>query len=183
VARSTRQFLAVMRGMPGTGKSTLGRELGRRLHWPVIDKDDVKDALVGSSEDANRLSYDVMFNLARCQLDLSFSIICDSPLTLIDTYANARRLAHEFRAKLLVVECVCSDEASWRARIEARAGTGLPAHRYAYWEPLMQYGRLYDVQRYPISDAHVVVDTVRPLDEVATQVVAFVQRQRRHWPR
>ena len=36
-------MLVAMKGHPGSGKSTLARSLGRSLHWPVIDKDDVRD--------------------------------------------------------------------------------------------------------------------------------------------
>ena len=38
-------MLVAMKGHPGSGKSTLARSLGRSLHWPVIDKDDVRDCM------------------------------------------------------------------------------------------------------------------------------------------
>lgn len=32
-------YLVVMKGMPGSGKTTFSRALGLWLGWPVIDKD------------------------------------------------------------------------------------------------------------------------------------------------
>jgi shikimate kinase len=36
-------FIA-MRGLPGCGKSTIARILGKRLGWSIIDKDDINVA-------------------------------------------------------------------------------------------------------------------------------------------
>src|SRR5689334_15057955 len=62
------QWLLALAGEAGSGKSTLSRALGRRLRWPVIDKDDVKDLLYGRAPDSGPLAYEVMFNVARRQL-------------------------------------------------------------------------------------------------------------------
>ena len=40
-------LLVALKGMPGSGKSTLGRALSKQLGGPVIDKDDVKDLIDG----------------------------------------------------------------------------------------------------------------------------------------
>jgi hydrogenase nickel incorporation protein HypB len=71
-------WLIAFAGEAGSGKSTLSRALGRHLQWPVIDKDDVRDLL---DDNAPGLAYDVMWNVARRQLLLGMSVICDSPLT------------------------------------------------------------------------------------------------------
>ncbi len=46
----TRQvWLVAFKGEAGSGKSTLSRALSRRLRWPVIDKDDIRDLLDDST--------------------------------------------------------------------------------------------------------------------------------------
>ena len=39
------QVLVLMKGHPGTGKSTLAQCLCRLLEWPLIDKDATRDCL------------------------------------------------------------------------------------------------------------------------------------------
>ena len=55
-----RHFI-VMSGLPGSGKTTLGRRLANALSLPLLDKDDILEALydslgVGDAEWRNRLS-------------------------------------------------------------------------------------------------------------------------------
>ena len=75
---SGRPILAALRGLPGIGKSALAQALGRELGWPVLDKDDCKDVLYGRAEAADELAYDLLFRLARRQLQLGLSVVCDS---------------------------------------------------------------------------------------------------------
>ncbi len=35
----------LFKGHPGSGKSAIARELSTWLHWPIVDKDDVRDCL------------------------------------------------------------------------------------------------------------------------------------------
>jgi 2-phosphoglycerate kinase len=44
-------LLITLKGHPGSGKSAVGRALGRRLGIPLIDKDDIKDILDGLCDD------------------------------------------------------------------------------------------------------------------------------------
>jgi len=96
----TGQWLLALAGEAGSGKSTLSRALGRRLQWPVIDKDDIKDLLYGQAPDSGALAYQVMFNVARRQLLLGLSVICDSPLTGRIAYDRAAGIAAETGASL-----------------------------------------------------------------------------------
>ncbi len=41
-------LLIALKGFAGSGKSTLGRALGERLGYPVVDKDDVKISSMGT---------------------------------------------------------------------------------------------------------------------------------------
>ena len=59
--------LFALTGHPATGKSVLAHALAVRLQLPLIDKDDIKDALYTLPE-ANRLSYAVMWQVVATQL-------------------------------------------------------------------------------------------------------------------
>lgn len=173
-------LLIALKGHPGSGKSAVSQELGSRMRIPVIDKDDIKDLLVGYP-DPGGLAYVTMFRIARRQLLLGLPVICDSPLSEEQGYAAARRIARETRSALVVIECICSSPTIWRQRIEQRAALGEPAHDIASWSDLERHlARRQDSSRYPIDAPYLLVDTVRPRETVLAEVLAWVAQ---HDPR
>lgn len=170
----------LLKGFPGSGKSTLGRALSRRLAWPLIDKDDIKDIVAEQIQaETNGLAYDVMLNIVRRQLLQGLNVICDSPLTHRVTYERAKGIALAAHAQLVIVECFCSDEQVWSQRINARRKRGLPAHHMTEWERVQAYRRQYTVEAgYDITDPHIVVDTGKPLDECVADVVKWLNHKR-----
>jgi predicted kinase len=170
-------LLVALKGMPGSGKSTLGRAISKRLGWPIIDKDDVKDLIDGHSDDSATLSYQVMFNIARRQLEQGLNVICDSPLTYEGLYEEARQVAIEAGARLVVLECVCQDEAEWQRRVDARKDLELPGHHMTNWRKLQEYRQSVEGKtEYAISDPHLVVHTNRPIDVLVQQAVEWLER-------
>jgi predicted kinase len=167
--------LVAMKGPPGAGKSTVARALSRELGWPLIDKDDVKDILDGQTPLAGALAYEVMQRIARRQLSRGLSVICDSPL-LERSYDRLRQIAAEEAVPLIVVECSCSDEAAWRARIEARQTLGLPSHHTVTWEAVQAFLAKSEAT-YPIAEPHHVVDTARLLPEIVNDIVSWLSGQ------
>ena len=171
-------WLVAFKGYPGSGKSTLARAVSRRLGWPLIDKDDVRDLLGGASPEAGALAYSVMFNVARRQLTQGLSVVCDSPLTHREGYAHAARIAEEVGAALAVVECHCPDEVLWRQRIEARRTLGLPAHHKTDWASIQDHLRTAMVESaYPIVHPHLVLDTTAPVPESCGRAIEWLTRQ------
>jgi len=178
LADSSGRWLVAFKGFPGSGKSTLSRAVSRRLGWPLIDKDDIKDLLDGHTAEAGALAYNAMFNVARRQLLQGLSVVCDSPLTFNTGYERAARIAEEMGVALAVVECCCSDEALWRRRIEARRALALPGRHKTDWASLQDHLRTATVESsYPIAHPRLVVDTIAPVDDLCAGVIRWLQQQ------
>jgi predicted kinase len=167
--------LVALKGFPGSGKSAIGRAVSTHFNWPLIDKDDLLDVLIGQHEDAGRLAYEAMWPVARRQLLQGLSVVCDSPLSHPIGNRAARRVAVETGATLVVLECRCSDEQLWRERVEARAASGLPRHRATTWSHLLAIREsVADQAAYAVTDPLLVVDTAGHRDEVTRQVVNWL---------
>ncbi|HLL78815.1 MAG TPA: AAA family ATPase [Ktedonobacteraceae bacterium] len=164
-----------LKGLPGCGKSTLGRTLSKQLGWPLIDKDDIKDIIDEHISEAGGLAYDTMFNIARRQLLQELNVICDSPLNYTVSYEKAQQVAAETQANLAIIECFCSDEQIWSQRINTRKSLQLPAHHQADWEQLRpKLGNQMATSDYPILHPLMSVDTIRPLDIICKEVIEWL---------
>src|SRR5437660_12336046 len=116
--------LSVMRGYPGTGKSTIARAISTALHAPLIDRDILRQKAVdifGDLPQVGRFSYELMFALAEEQLSLGLSVVVDTPLTYRTTYEQSKKLAKTFQTQMLVVHCQCPPDVQKR-RLEGRKG-------------------------------------------------------------
>jgi predicted kinase len=164
--------LIAMKGHPATGKSAVARRLAHRLHMPLIDKDDIKDHVLGLAG-ANEIAYDAMWQIVETQLSLRIAVIAVSPLSYPQGYARACEIAAKFRAKLLVVETVL-EENEWRRRLDART-PGYSAHKISGWAAMQETLRQYDgCWQYPIAaEHHLVLDTTQPIE---VSVNAIIER-------
>jgi len=161
--------LIATKGHPATGKSMLAQMIARRFRIPLIDKDDVKDFVL-NAPDANRLAYQVMWQMCATQLDLGLSVIAVSPLAYPEGYAKAQELAAHYNAQLLVIETVL-DEGIWKQRLVARL-PDYSAHKISGWEAMQEQLRAYGgCWQYPIApEHHLVVDTAQPVHSLVRSV-------------
>src|SRR5712692_10934893 len=136
----TKSTFIVMRGFPGTGKSTIARLLAAALHAPLIDRDIIRQTavdLLGDVPQVGHLSYELMFALVREQLRLGLGAVADSPLTYRTTYEQCKALAQEFHTPMLVVHCQCTPEVQKR-RLEGRKGK-VSEFQITSWEEWEQW--------------------------------------------
>lgn len=160
-----------MHGVPGSGKSSLARALGREIPAVVIDKDVVLAALLRSGiaeEHARGGAYEAYFDLAASMVRQGYSVILDSPMNWPRVETKWRALAAEARSPLLMIECVCPDDAELRRRLatrdalESQPREPLPPERLA--------GTIV-----PTCE-RLTLDTLRPLDDLVAEALAYVRQ-------
>lgn len=150
-------MLIVFGGLPGTGKTTIARELARQLGAVHLRIDTIEQALRDcgalrhSMDDAG---YQLAYVIAADNLCIGRTVIADSvnPLTVTrDAWvAVARRSA----VRVVEIEIICSDVSEHRKRADARR-PDIPGLKLPIWEEIVS--REY----HPWNREHVVVDTAR----------------------
>jgi predicted kinase len=161
----------VMRGYPGTGKSTIARAIATALHAPLIDRDILRQKAVdvfGDIPHVGRFSYELMFALAQEQLQLGLSVVVDTPLTYHTTYEQSKELARRFQAPMLVVHCQCPPEVQKR-RLEGRKGK-VSEFQITSWEEWMQWKPRFE----DFDDGGCLIDTSNPLDDSLAKVMRTI---------
>jgi len=161
----------VMRGYPGTGKSTIARAIAAALHAPLIDRDIIRQKAVdifGDLPEVGRFSYELMFALAGEQLELGLSVVVDMPLTYRTTYEQCKKLARTFSTPMLVVHCQCPPEVQKR-RLEGRKGK-VSEFQITSWEEWMQWKPRFE----DFDDGGCIIDTSNPLDDSLAKVMRTI---------
>ncbi len=143
---SEHRTLIVLGGLPGTGKTTIARELAARIPCAYLRIDAIEHALKtanGHGDDVGPAGYVVAYALARSNLVLGMPVVADCVNPLAVTREAWRAVATDTSSKLVEVEVVCSDAAEHRRRVEHReadlAGFALPSwesvprHDYEAW--------------------------------------------------
>jgi predicted kinase len=165
--------LVVVSGLPGVGKSSMADALGRKLGAAVLSVDPIEAAIwrcgIRPSFETGVAAYEVAAVLAEHQLGLGLTVIVDSVSSLEVARDRWRQAAQRSGNTMRVVEVICSDEASHRQRLGARA-RGIDGFPEPSWDDVLR--RRDEWQ--PWVDDRLVVDSMRGLDENVADAVAFL---------
>ncbi|NWG21359.1 MAG: ATP-binding protein [Chloroflexi bacterium] len=167
--------LIMLAGLPGTGKSTIARELARAIPAVVLDKDRIRAALFP----AERMTYttaqddfclDVMLRTATELLRQKPEepVILDGR-TFSRSYQVhlVKQHAAQLGASLLIIECVCSD-ATARERLSRDAAAGDHPAANRNYELYLAIKERFE----PIREPRLVVNTDQPFPLVVAQCLA-----------
>ena len=107
---SSSRTLLMMAGLPGAGKSTLARALGRELGWHVVDKDGHKEVLLDQGVDvelAGNIAYELAFRTLQGEMEMQqTSVIFDTAALQPFILDRVRKIVSSIEdAQLKIILC------------------------------------------------------------------------------
>ena len=165
-------MLIVMGGLPGTGKTSVSRELARHLRALHLRIDTIEFALASSeSVPVGVAGYVVAYAVAADALRQGLPVVADCVNPLAITRNAWRDVAKSAAAEIIEVEIVCSALIEHRRRVETRVsdipGLGLPS-----WKDVLE--REYE----PWDRQPVVLDTAHlPADQCALRLIELLKKR------
>jgi len=138
-------MLIVFGGLPGTGKTTIAKEVVSRSAAVYLRIDTIEQAIRSAkpAEDVGPAGYLVAYELAKTNLTLGRTVVADCVNPLPLTRAAWRSVAAAASSPIIEIELICSDTQEHRRRVEDRAmdipdltpptWTSVLAHEYQPW--------------------------------------------------
>jgi predicted kinase len=161
-------MLIVFGGVPGTGKTTIARELSRRLGASYVRIDTIEQSLRAAGLSVGPTGYVIGNAIATENLKLGRIVVADCVNPVLASRIGWRETASGNAARLVEIETICSDADEHRRRVEGRAsdidGLVVPS-----WQDVVT--RTYE----PWDRERIVLDTaIGSIDQLVDRIVTLV---------
>lgn len=165
-------MLIVLGGLPGSGKTTIAREIAALVPCVYLRIDTIEQALRSAgvlAGDVGPGGYVVAYELARSNLSLGLTVVADCVNPLPVTREAWRAVAADASSRIVEVEIVCSDIPEHRRRVEQRS-IDVPGLVPPTWAAVQQ--RDYE----PWTTQRLVIDTASvSAREAAQSILSYLR--------
>lgn len=171
-------MIALMAGLPGTGKSAIAHGLAKRISAAVLNKDSVRHALfsgkdVEYSREQDDFVMDLMLQAAQFLWlrDFSRIVVLDGrPFSRSSQVERVVHFADGLQQPWRILECVCSDETARKRLLEQKEAREHPAGNRGF-ELYLQVKARFE----PITRPKTVIDTDQPLEACVDLAVSALR--------
>ena len=163
-------LLIVFGGLPATGKTTLARELARRLAAAHLRIDTIEQSLKAAGLAVGPTGYMIANALAADNLVLGRAVVADCVKPVRASRNGWRETAWRCSARLVEIEIICSDLAEHRRRAEGRV-TDIDGLILPSWDEITSKTyEPWDRDRLLLDTAGTSID--RLVDELEARIAA-----------
>ncbi|WLG94196.1 AAA family ATPase [Pseudomonas sp. FP198] len=134
-------MLIVFSGLPGTGKTTIAKDLAVTTGAVYLRVDTIEQAIRNSgafAQDVGRSGYMVANELALSNLRLGGIVIVDCVNPVLESRIAWSDIALRAGSLLANIEVICSDKHEHRRRVETRAGD-IPGLIPSTWQSVLDH--------------------------------------------
>jgi predicted kinase len=167
--------LVIVSGLPGAGKSALADALGHELPAPVLSVDPIEAAIwrcgITPSFETGVAAYEIAATLATHQMQLGLTVVVDAVSSLEVAREMWRGAAARAEATTRVIEVVCSDETTHRARLAGRV-RGIDGFPEPSWDDVIARRDEWEPWREP----RLLIDSTRRHADNLAEALSYVSR-------
>ncbi|HAT2073454.1 TPA: AAA family ATPase [Legionella pneumophila] len=167
-------MLIIFGGLPGTGKTTLSKQIAKQLNAVYLRIDTVEQVLKKCSNSDHLVGpegYMVCYAVALDNLKLGLPVVADSVNPIAITRDDWQKVALDANKPFIEIELVCSNTKEHQRRIETRE-TDIPGHKLPKWVDVLN--RDYE----PWQSKSVTLDTSKySVDESVKIIMDFINRK------
>ena len=147
-------MLFIFSGLPGVGKSTVAREIAKRLKAVYVRADTIEQAMRDCMPDYEVTieGYEIAYAVAAENLGLGLRVVADSVNPLNITRDAWRNTAISQGKEFMDIEVICSDATEHRRRVEQRV-SDIPGLKLPTWDETVS--RQYE----PWTMKRLIIDT------------------------
>jgi len=175
----------IVTGRAGSGKTTLARKLGERLHMPVISRDDIKEGYVNTyglkhdelPANTNGLVSELFFGIVNNYLAGNISVVIEAPFQHHVWEPRITKIAE--LAHIWIILCSVDDEVAARRQLQRSLEN--PDREFYHGDRRVVYyretGEILSVERYsppqlrvPTIEVSTVGEYVPSIEEIVKQI-------------
>ena len=164
-------MLVILGGLPGTGKSTIGQALAKKLSAVYLRIDSIEQAIRNNwsrhgekHQEMGPDGYHIAYAIAADNLRLGQTVIADSVNPIAITRDAWREVATELNVPYVEIECICSDKNSHKKRVENRI-VSIHGFKKPTWQDVVN--REYE----PWPEANLIIDTAKQTEQQAVATI------------